>query len=104
MVGSYTEEEFEALYELGGQRCFCCGESFPLEELTEDHIEPIGLGVSNRIDNIQLLCGSCNSKKGRQTIDYRPKEVLEGLRRREVRASGHSELPGGDAPKLPQSA
>lgn len=106
-VGSHTYEEFVALCGRGDFQCLRCGQVFPFEELTEDHIISIGPGVSDRIDNIQPLCGPCNSKKGRRTIDYRPKEVLEWLRCREVRASGHSELPGAmrrDSPKAPNGA
>ena len=75
LVGSHTYEEVLKLYELQNHRCLCCGELFPLEELTEDHVIPVGPGVSDRIDNIQLLCGPCNSSKGRQSLDYRRKEV-----------------------------
>ena len=71
-VGSHTYEEFLDLCELYDFRCLRCGEQFDFDEdLTEDHVIPIGPGVSNRIDNIQPLCKPCNSWKGRQTIDYR---------------------------------
>lgn len=70
-AGSHAQEEFLALCKEYGFRCLRCDEVFPLEELTEDHIIPIGPGVSDYIDNIQPLCGPCNSWKGQRTIDYR---------------------------------
>ena len=70
-VGSHTAEEFVALCERYDSRCLACWAQFLLEELTEDHVIPIGPGVSDRIDNIQPLCGPCNSSKGARTVDYR---------------------------------
>ena len=69
-IGSHTREEFVALCKRHDFRCLGCGEQFPLEELTEDHLIPIGPGVSDRVDNIQPLCSPCNSKKGRRTVRY----------------------------------
>ena len=70
-VGSHTREEFLDLCKLYDFRCLRCGDQFPIKELIEDHIIPIGPGVSDNIDNIQPLCRPCNSRKGRRTIDYR---------------------------------
>jgi 5-methylcytosine-specific restriction endonuclease McrA len=35
-------------------------------------VVPVSAGGANTIDNIQPLCGPCNSAKHTQTIDYRP--------------------------------
>ena len=78
-VGSHTPAEFLALCERYDFRCLRHNEVFPFAELTEDHVIPIGPGVSDRIDNIQPLCKSCNSWKGRRTIDYRSQVGLESL-------------------------
>ena len=50
-------------------KCLCCGSK--KDKLTIDHVIPLILGGTNTIENIQPLCGSCNSKKGIKTTDYR---------------------------------
>jgi 5-methylcytosine-specific restriction endonuclease McrA len=73
--GSYTKEEWENLCSEYGNLCLCCGKIKPLEP---DHIIPVSKGGTNRIDNIQPLCHSCNTSKGnRRTTDYRNTLVLE---------------------------
>jgi hypothetical protein len=42
-------------------KCVICGKS---ENLTIDHIKPVSLGGSDKIENLQILCKPCNSKKG----------------------------------------
>lgn len=71
--GSFTAGEFEKLCEEYGNRCLRCGGSEVL--LTPDHVVPLSLGGSNRISNIQSLCGRCNSWKNARVIDYRPHTV-----------------------------
>lgn len=68
--GSYTVSEWRALVEHYGNKCLCCGRDDV--KLTADHIVPIAKGGTSNIDNIQPLCGSCNSRKKDKTIDYRP--------------------------------
>lgn len=42
------------------------------KKLTIDHVIPVARGGANNIENLQLLCGKCNSAKGaRVVIDYR---------------------------------
>lgn len=44
------------------QRCW--RGDIPVNELTIDHIKPRGLGGTDKQDNTQLLCLSCNGRKG----------------------------------------
>jgi 5-methylcytosine-specific restriction endonuclease McrA len=73
---NFTTEEWLALVELYGGRCLRCGST---ESITVDHIQPLSLGGSNLIDNIQPLCELCNLAKDQDTTDYRC-DTREGVR------------------------
>ena len=49
--------------------CNGCLVLFPFRNLTVDHIVPQSRGGSDHPDNLQLLCGACNSKKGERTME-----------------------------------
>lgn len=66
--GSFTEKEWQALCMKYDYRCLHCGEQ---KKLTADHVIPVAKGGTSNIENIQPLCGSCNSSKGIKEIDYR---------------------------------
>ena len=44
--------------------CNGCKTAFPFRNFTIDHVVPQSKGASDHIDNLQLLCGACNSAKG----------------------------------------
>ena len=44
--------------------CNGCQVHFPFRNMTVDHIVPQSKGGMDHLDNLQLLCGACNSKKG----------------------------------------
>ena len=48
-------------------RCGGCREVFPFRNFTVDHVVPQSKGGSDHLDNLQLLCGACNSTKGAET-------------------------------------
>jgi hypothetical protein len=57
--------------------CKKCGSK---DDLTIDHIFPKNLGGSNSIDNLRVLCRSCNSKRptaGKQLIDELKKDGFD---------------------------
>jgi len=42
-------------------KCRSCGST---EELQCDHIIPVSMGGADSVENLQILCGTCNRKKG----------------------------------------
>lgn len=68
--GSYTDREWQDLVVRTGNICLKCGISGDDVLLTADHIVPLSKGGPNNIDNIQPLCGPCNSSKGTAIIRY----------------------------------
>ena len=47
--------------------CNGCREHFPFRNMTVDHKTPQNKGGTDHLDNLQLLCGACNSTKGTGT-------------------------------------
>ena len=51
-------------------RCNGCRTEFPFRAFAVDHIVPPSRGGTDHIDNLQLLCGHCNSRKGDRAMEY----------------------------------
>ena len=59
-----------ALYGQQEGHCTGCGEHFKAPNLTVDHIIARNKGGTDHIENLQLLCGHCNSVKGDRGMEY----------------------------------
>lgn len=48
--------------------CWYCGKSMESSHLTKDHVFPKIKGGKNCIDNIIMVCKTCNSSKGKMDL------------------------------------
>jgi 5-methylcytosine-specific restriction endonuclease McrA len=56
-----AEEVRLAVWRRDAGRCVSCGSK---ERLQFDHVIPVALGGAGTVENLQLLCASCNGAKG----------------------------------------
>lgn len=68
-----TPQLRKIVFERDAYRCRECGDH---HDLVVDHIFPISRGGTNSIDNLQTLCGKCNSAKGTH-YHYYPEDLPE---------------------------
>ena len=61
-------------------RCNGCRMDFPFKIFTIDHIVPQSRGGAGNIENLQLLCGHCNSIKGNKPQEYLISRLKETLK------------------------
>lgn len=70
------------LFQACGGQCAGCLDVFrQIGNMQIDHIIPVHLGGTNELDNLQLLCRSCNVKKGTGTMP----QLIERLRQDGIR-------------------
>jgi 5-methylcytosine-specific restriction endonuclease McrA len=55
------EEVKLAVFQRDGGRCVQCGSNFDIQY---DHIIPVAMGGSSTVENLQILCATCNQRKG----------------------------------------
>ena len=55
------------LAQIQKHKCMFCGVRRKLDNLQVDHVHPVVRGGSNQTANLQLLCSTCNQRKGIQT-------------------------------------
>ena len=68
------------LYGMQDGVCAGCGHPFMFRNMTIDHKTPRAKGGQDVKENLQLLCGACNSVKGGRDMAY----LLAQLKKREV--------------------
>lgn len=56
--------------------CAHCGTHFEMRNLEVDHIIARSKGGTDHIDNLQMLCGSCNRIKGNRGMKYLRERLL----------------------------
>lgn len=56
----------ERIFARDEHRCVYCGEVFPGERLTLDHVQPRMRGGDNSPGNLVTACAACNTRKGHQ--------------------------------------
>jgi hypothetical protein len=56
--------------------CAYCGNMFPTEKLTRDHIIPKSLGGKDIWTNVVTACKPCNHRKGSKTLEQTNLELL----------------------------
>jgi 5-methylcytosine-specific restriction endonuclease McrA len=59
--GQITMDQWLAVFDRCGNACVACGAK---DSLHVDHIVAVAVGGRTEPNNLQLLCGSCNSSKG----------------------------------------
>ncbi|MDE2861355.1 MAG: DNA methyltransferase [Chloroflexota bacterium] len=66
---NYKEQKHDLF---GRQEGLCggCKVMFPFRNFTIDHVVPRSRGGTDHIENLQLLCGACNSIKGDRPQEY----------------------------------
>ena len=65
-----SPENRKKLYGEQGGACAGCDTHFEPRHLEVDHLISRGKGGQNNIENLQLLCGSCNRIKGDRGMEY----------------------------------
>src|SRR5438874_4354852 len=56
------------IFERDAYRCVYCGQQFPSEELTIDHVEPRVRGGDRSDGNLVTACMGCNTLKGHRRL------------------------------------
>ena len=58
----------DRVFERDDFRCVYCGEQFPAEELTLDHVQPRVRGGDRSEGNLVTACKACNTLKGHRRL------------------------------------
>jgi len=59
------EDVRHAVWQRDAGACRLCGAT---SDLQYDHLIPVSMGGANSVDNLQILCGPCNRRKGASVV------------------------------------
>lgn len=59
------EDVRHAVWQRDAGACRSCGAT---NDLQYDHLIPVSMGGANSVDNLQILCGPCNRRKGASVV------------------------------------
>ncbi|WP_342273373.1 HNH endonuclease family protein [Spiroplasma endosymbiont of Acasis viretata] len=60
---TFNESQKTTMFELQNGKCNICKNTFSIEEVEADHIDPWSQGGKTIIENCQILCKTCNRRK-----------------------------------------
>lgn len=58
----------ERVFARDDYRCVYCGQTYPAEELTVDHVQPRVRGGDHSGGNLVTACQGCNTRKGHRRL------------------------------------
>lgn len=77
LTGKWRNQLHGKMYKAQDGDCAGCGEPFGRQHLQIDHKIAVSKGGTDHPDNLQLLCGNCNSTKGDRPMDYLKKRIMQ---------------------------
>ena len=77
-IGIMCDDSFIEQWIASSKICVYCNTEIKIKDYSVDHIQPRSRGGSDAIDNLHLICISCNMMKGNLT-DEEFKELLKFL-------------------------
>ena len=66
----------QPLFQRDGHLCLYCGEAFPAERLSRDHVRPLSQGGPDHWNNVVTACVRCNTYKAGRTPEAAGMELL----------------------------
>ena len=75
---SFSLKDKQPYYKAQNGKCNGCKRSIPIDLMQLDHIKAFSKGGSDKPGNFQLLCGTCNGKKGNKTQAQFEKKLNQG--------------------------
>lgn len=76
--GKWYQSDIDRIFSSQGGLCNGCSIDLSISGISIDHKQPLSLGGTNWPENLQLLCGSCNSKKHAKPYRQWLEEIKKG--------------------------